>query len=85
MKNLSGRDGSLLALLARIPDQLQDADERRERLLGRLSTDALEIGKAVLADEGEGRSFSRPAREAAAEIKKWARSLPKQKASASSQ
>lgn len=85
MKNISGRDASLLALLARVPDQMKDAEERRSRLLGRLSTDEVrEIGQAVLADEEESNSYSKTARATAIEIKKWARSVSREKASVGS-
>ena len=47
--------------------------DARKRLLDRLSSeDAREIGEAVVADKGKGRSFSQPAQETAAEIKQWA-------------
>lgn len=70
MRTLSARDASILALLAQVPEKMQDA---RQRLLERLSSeDAREIGEAVLADKKSTRSFSRPAQETAAEIKQWA-------------
>ncbi len=70
MRSLSPRDASILALLAQVPAQMQEA---RRRLLGWLSSEeAREIGEAVLADKKTNRSFSRPAQETAEEIKKWA-------------
>jgi hypothetical protein len=70
MRHLSPGDASILALLAQVPAQMQDA---RKRLLDRLSNeDAREIGEAVLASRETTRTFSRPAQETAAEIKQWA-------------
>ncbi len=70
MRSLSPSDASILALLAQVPAQMQDA---RARLLDRLSNEeSREIGEAVLADKKTTRSFSRPAQETAAEIKEWA-------------
>ncbi len=72
MKSLTGRESSVLSLLALVGDMMSDA--KIKRALGTLEGDALAIGKTIV---GKHRNPSKSVKKAADAFIAWAEQLEK--------